>query len=167
MRGQENKRMIKLKKPALWAGGFDAIKSSISYVLKDMDLVNGFKALRKLNQVDGYDCPGCAWPDPDQRSSLGEFCENGAKAVAEEATNFKADPDFFSNNPVAKLRKLNDYEIGKSGRITHPMYLPKGATHYQKIWWDDAFKNIAVSLNRLDSPDQAAFYTSGRTSNEV
>ena len=112
---------IKIKDPASWAGGFDAIKSTISYVLKDMDLIKGVKALGKLNQKDGYDCPGCAWPDPDKRSSLGEFCENGAKAVAEEATNYKADPEFFAKYSIDELLSMSDYQIGKSGRLTHPM----------------------------------------------
>ena len=98
---------------------------------------------------------------------LGEYCENGAKAVAEEATSKRVTPQFFKENSVADLAKLDDYQIGKMGRLTDPMYLPEGATHYQPISWDDAFKKIASHLNALESPDQAAFYTSGRTSNEA
>src|SRR5690606_25711321 len=117
---------------------------------------------------DGFDCPSCAWPDPDdERSVLGEYCENGAKAVAEEATSKRVTPQFFKENSVADLAKLDDYQIGKMGRLTDPMFLPEGATHYQPISWDDAFKKIASHLNALESPDQAAFYTSGRTSNEA
>src|SRR4051812_139555 len=133
-----------------------------------MDLARGIKALMALNQKDGYDCPGCAWPDPDdERSSLGEYCENGAKAIAEEATTKKLTPKFFAENSVFDLAQLNDYEIGKKGRVAQPMYLPKGATHYQPISWDDAFKKIGTELNALSSPNEAVFYTSGRTSNEA
>ncbi|MEP7168226.1 MAG: FdhF/YdeP family oxidoreductase, partial [Bacteroidota bacterium] len=128
----------------------------------------GLKALSALNQKDGYDCPSCAWPDPDdERSSIGEYCENGAKAIAEEATTKKLTPKFFAENSVRDLAKLNDYEIGKKGRVAQPMYLPKDAAHYEEITWENAFKKIAACLNSLASPDEAVFYTSGRTSNEA
>ena len=133
-----------------------------------MGVQRAMKALLALNQKDGYDCPGCAWPDPDgHRSAIAEYCENGAKAIAEEATTKKLDAKFFANNSVKALADLNDYEIGKKGRVAEPMYLPKGATHYQPISWDSAFKLIGTHLNELASPDEAVFYTSGRTSNEA
>ena len=116
-----------------------------------MSLGRGFKALAKLNQKDGFDCPGCAWPDPDgHRSPIAEYCENGAKAIAEEATTKKLHADFFAKYSVQELAENDDYRIGKKGRVAEPMYLPKGATHYQPISWDNAFKKIAEHLNALD-----------------
>ena len=121
-----------------------------------------------MNQKGGFDCPGCAWPDPDdERSSLGEYCENGLKAMAEEMQNKLIKRDFFASNSVDELAKLSDFEIGKSGRLTEPMYLAKGASHYESISWNDAFKKVGKHLNALDHPDEAAFYTSGRTTNEA
>jgi molybdopterin-dependent oxidoreductase alpha subunit len=159
---------IKRRKIPKKAGGLPAVVSSIQHVLSEMDAIRGFKALAQLNQKDGHDCPGCAWPDPDDdRSSIAEYCENGAKAIAEEATTKKLDNTFFKQNSVADLAQLSDYEIGKKGRIAAPMYLPPGATHYQPIHWDDAFGLIAQKLKNLSSPDEALFYTSGRTSNEA
>jgi anaerobic selenocysteine-containing dehydrogenase len=105
-------------------------------------------------------------PD-DKRSLLAEYCENGAKAVAEEATRKKVDPAFFARHSVAEMSRWSDYEIGKSGRITHPMILKPGASHYEPISWEEAFRMIADKLNALASPDEAIFYTSGRTSNEA
>jgi anaerobic selenocysteine-containing dehydrogenase len=98
---------------------------------------------------------------------LAEYCENGAKALAEEATTKKLTAEFFAENSIADLAKLDDMHIGKKGRIAQPVYLPKGGTHYQPISWDVAFKKIAEHLNSLESPNEAAFYTSGRTSNEA
>jgi len=150
------------------AVGLPAILSSFRYALGEGGLARGLKALGKMNQKDGFDCPSCAWPDPDdERSGIAEYCENGAKAIAEEITTKKLTPDFFAKNSVAGLSALPDYELGKKGRIAQPMYLPKGATHYQPIEWDEAFDKIAATLNALASPDQAIFYTSGRTSNEA
>lgn len=150
------------------AAGMAGVFSGMKFVLSELPLGRGIKALSKLNQKDGFDCPGCAWPDPDgERSSLGEFCENGIKAIAEEATNRKLTSEFFRTHSVAELAELNDYEIGKKGRVAEPVYLAPGATHYQPITWDDAFQRIATHLNSLASPDEAIFYTSGRTSNEA
>lgn len=159
---------IKLGKPKDVAAGIPAVISSAKHVFGEMDVARGMKALLALNQKDGYDCPGCAWPDPDgHRSSIAEYCENGAKAIAEEATTKRVDPAFFAKYSVKELAELDDYGIGKKGRITDPMYLPKGATHYQPISWEDAFKKIGTHLNSLSTPDEAVFYTSGRTSNEA
>lgn len=159
---------IKLTEPKLTAAGIPAVISSVKHVFSEMGPIRGAKALFKLNQKDGYDCPGCAWPDPDdERSPIAEYCENGAKAVAEEATTKTLWAKFFAENSVAQLAQLNDYEIGKKGRVAEPMYLAKDATHYQPISWQDAFKIIAENLNKLPSPNDAIFYTSGRTSNEA
>lgn len=150
------------------AAGVPAVLSGFRHVLGEAGLIRGWKALAKLNQKNGFDCPSCAWPDPDdERNGSTEYCENGAKAVAEEATTKKLGADFFSKHSVKELAALNDYEIGKKGRIAQPMYLPKDSIHYQPVSWDDAFQKIAVTLNELDSPDEAIFYTSGRTSNEA
>jgi molybdopterin-dependent oxidoreductase alpha subunit len=159
---------IKLTDPKKAAAGVPAVVSSMKHIIAEVGAVRGLKALAKVNQKNGFDCPGCAWPDPDdERSPIAEYCENGAKAIAEEATTKALWPKFFSDNSVAQLSQLNDYEIGKKGRVAQPMYLPKGATHYQPITWDNAFSLIAKKLNALPSPNDAIFYTSGRTSNEA
>lgn len=159
---------IRRTPPAEKAAGLKAVVSSAQHILREMDPARGFKALALLNQKNGHDCPGCAWPDPDdERSTLAEYCENGAKAIAEEATNKKLDAAFFAQNSVYDLSLLSDFDIGKKGRIAQPVYLPAGATHYQPISWDDAFALVANHLKQLASPDEAIFYTSGRTSNEA
>lgn len=159
---------LKLGPPLKVAAGIPAVLQSFKHVFGQAGILRGLKALNKLNQKDGFDCPSCAWPDPDdERSPIAEYCENGAKAVADEATAKAIGASFFAANPVKELALLNDYEIGKKGRITHPMYLPQGATHYQPISWMAAFTKIAKALNSLSSPDEAVFYTSGRTSNEA
>ena len=148
--------------------GIKAITSALTHIKDKVGILKGIGLLKKVNQKDGFDCPGCAWPDPDEkRAFLAEYCENGAKAVAEEATKNIVSPLFFATHAVADLAKLSDYEIGKSGRITHPMYLAEGKTHYEEISWGKAFHLIADELNALNSPDEALFYTSGRTSNEA
>jgi molybdopterin-dependent oxidoreductase alpha subunit len=159
---------LKIGKIKKVAAGIPAVVSSIEKVVEEAGLTRGMKALWNLNKKGGFDCPSCAWPDPDdERSGIAEYCENGARAVAEEATAKKLDASFFSQNSVSDLAKLSDYEIGGKGRVSEPVYLPKGATHYQPISWDQAFTKIAHSLNSLNSPDEAIFYTSGRTSNEA
>lgn len=159
---------MKLTEPKEVAAGIPAVISSVKHVLSEMGPIRGSKALFKMNQKDGFDCPGCAWPDPDdERSAIAEYCENGAKAIAEEATTKALWATFFAENSVAQLSQLTDYEIGKKGRVAEPMYLPKDATHYQPISWDDAFKLIAKNLKELPTPDDGIFYTSGRTSNEA
>ncbi len=150
------------------AAGIPAVLSSFKQVYDEAGLLRGAKALWHLNKKGGYDCPSCAWPDPDdERSAIAEYCENGARAVAEEATAKKLMADFFKNNAVKDLAALSDYEVGKKGRIGQPVYLAKGSNHYEPISWPDAFKKIATALNELASPDEAIFYTSGRTSNEA
>lgn len=159
---------LRLAKVAEVAAGLPAVVSSMRHVFGEMNLARGVNALLQLNQKKGFDCPGCAWPDPDdERSPIAEYCENGAKAIAEEATSKTLTPEFFAENSVASLSLLDDFEIGKKGRLSHPMHLPPGASHYQPIGWSDAFELIAGHLNSLKSPHEAVFYTSGRTSNEA
>jgi len=159
---------LKITKVEKWAAGVPAVFAAVSDLIEDKSVLRGGKALFKMNQKGGFDCSSCAWPDPDDdRSPLGEYCENGAKALAEEATTKKVTATFFKENSVYNLSQLDDYQIGKMGRLTEPMYLPVGATHYQPISWDNAFAKIASHLNTLESPNEAAFYTSGRTSNEA
>jgi molybdopterin-dependent oxidoreductase alpha subunit len=159
---------IRLTEVPKTAVGVKAIVSALTHVKNEVGVAKGIQLLSKINQIDGFDCPGCAWPDPDEkRAFLAEYCENGAKAIAEEATKNKVSPIFFATNSVQELSKLSDYEIGKSGRITHPMYLPEGKDNYEEISWKNAFKIIGDELNSLKSPDEAIFYTSGRTSNEA
>lgn len=159
---------LKLTAPKNTAAGIPAVISAVKHVFSEMDLARGTKALLSLNQKKGFDCPGCAWPDPDDdRSAVAEYCENGAKAIAEEATTKALWASFFEAHSIAELAVFNDYEIGKSGRIAEPLYLPQGGTHYQPIAWEAAFELIANRLNELPTPNDAVFYTSGRTSNEA
>ncbi|MEX1003409.1 MAG: FdhF/YdeP family oxidoreductase [Crocinitomicaceae bacterium] len=150
------------------AAGVPALISTFQHISKEMGVWKGIKLLNKMNQKDGFDCPGCAWPDPDgKRSGLGEYCENGAKAIAEEATDKRVTPEFFEKHSVEELSGWSDYQLGKSGRLTQPMYLSADAIHYKPISWEAAFKKIAEKLKSLNDPNEAVFYTSGRTSNEA
>lgn len=159
---------LKVKTPPANSVGMGALKSSVEHVLKYTKPLDAIKASLKMNQKGGFDCPGCAWPDPDdERSSLGEYCENGIKAMTEEMQNKLINREFFASHSVDELAALSDFEIGKSGRLSEPMYLPEGATHYQPISWEDAFNKVATHLNALENPDEAVFYTSGRTTNEA
>ncbi len=150
------------------AAGVTAVAVAMKRAVEEMGVARTARTLTKLNQVDGFDCQGCAWPDPDpQHRHTAEFCENGAKAVAEEATRDKIDRRFFAQHSIENLRERTDYWLGHRGRITEPMVLRKGATHYEPIDWDDAFSMIGDHLRDLGSPDEAIFYTSGKTSNEA
>jgi molybdopterin-dependent oxidoreductase alpha subunit len=149
------------------AGGIPAIVQTMKHAWGEMGVVRGTRTLLLLNQKDGFDCPGCAWPDPDGERSHTEFCENGAKHVADEATTKRATPEFFQQWSVADLSHKSDYWLGQQGRLTHPLVLRRGGTHYEPINWDEAFAIIAAELNALASADEALFYTSGRTSNEA
>ncbi|HJP94942.1 MAG TPA: FdhF/YdeP family oxidoreductase [Pyrinomonadaceae bacterium] len=149
------------------AGGLPAITATVKAVSSEMGLIRGVRTLLKVNQAGGVDCPGCAWPEPDRERSHFEFCENGAKHVAEEATTKRVTPEFFKQWSVADLAEQSDQWLGAQGRLTHPMLLHRGATHYEPISWDDVFELLAAELNSLNYPDQAIFYTSGRTSNEA
>jgi len=148
------------------AGGFPALTSSLRHLAGEKALLRGARALRIMNQKQGFDCPGCAWPEGEHRS-VAEFCENGVKAVAAEATARRCDPDFFARHPVGELRGQTDYWLEQQGRLTHPMIRRSGADHFEPISWEDAFAKAGAALRQLGDPDQAAFYTSGRTSNEA
>lgn len=168
MSEKNNNAPLKVEPQKKVAAGIPAIISSIRHIAEEPGLIRGMKALLSLNQKDGFTCPGCAWPDPDDdRSALGEYCENGAKAVAEEATAKSIGADFFAKYSVTDLAALSDYEIGRKGRLREPLYLPEGTTHYQPVSWERAFQIIASELNGLSDPNEAVFYTSGRTSNEA
>ena len=160
---------VKISKPAEVAAGITAVANALRDASSQMGMVKCNKTLGKLNQTKGFDCPSCAWPDPapGERSSIAEYCENGARAVAEEATKARATPAFFAKHSIEEMMTWSERQLGKSGRITHPMILKEDATHYEPISWEAAFKTIATHLNLLDSPDEAIFYTSGRTSNEA
>jgi molybdopterin-dependent oxidoreductase alpha subunit len=156
-----------VKSPSKVAGGLPAIVATLKTTAAEMGLVRGLRTLLKVNQPGGVDCPGCAWPEPDQERSHFEFCENGAKHIADEATTKRVTPEFFQQWSVAQLSHQSDQWLGAQGRLTHPMLLQRDATHYEPVSWDDAFELLAGELNSLNYPDQAIFYTSGRTSNEA
>lgn len=149
------------------AAGMTAIVKSLDFMVREEGVLRGTKTWLTINQKKGFDCPGCAWPDPDDKRSPFEFCENGAKAVAEEATTKRVTPEFFAQHSISELRKESDHWLTKQGRITHPMVLEEGAIHYTPISWEAAFALIAEELNALSDPNRAVFYTSGRTSNEA
>jgi len=149
------------------AAGVKAVMVSMQRGLTQMGPVRTTAALTRLNQRHGFDCPGCAWPEEHGGRKIAEFCENGAKAVAEEATKRRVTPEFFARHSVAELQNKPEYWLSQQGRLTHPMVLHEGDTHYRPIAWDDAYRLIVDELNALDSPDEACFYTSGRTSNEA
>lgn len=161
-----DKLPLKLKKRKKMAAGIPAVTSSMKHGIKNMGLTRTFKTLTMVNQKDGFDCPGCAWPDPTHRTQF-EFCENGAKAVADEATKSRVTPEFFSQYSVQELAEKSDYWLNKRGRLTQPMFLDKGSSHYTPISWDDAFTHIASKIDSMENPDRSVFYTSGRTSNEA
>ncbi|MDW5596558.1 FdhF/YdeP family oxidoreductase [Conexibacter stalactiti] len=159
-------RKLHVEPPHRYAAGVEAVAIALRYAQKQMGVAHAVKTLPRLNQPGGFDCPGCAWPDP-RKTHAAEFCENGVKAVSEEATRKRVDPAFFARHSVTELAGWTDFQLGQSGRVTHPMVLREGATHYEPIAWDDAFALIADELNGLATPDEAIFYTSGRTSNEA
>jgi formate dehydrogenase major subunit len=148
------------------AAGIPGVQWAMKVALDQMGPSRTARTLLKLNQQDGFDCPGCAWPEKEHRHKA-EFCENGAKAVAEEATKRRVERDFFATHSVSELAGKTDWWLGQQGRLTEPMLKPAGQDHYRPISWDDAFDLVAGELRSLDSPDQATFYTSGRTSNEA
>ena len=158
---------LKQTKPKNFAGGSPAIFSTITHIRRETGLAKGSQLLAKLNQKNGIDCPSCAWPDPDQHRAPTEFCENGAKAIASESTQKRITSEFFAKHSIHELGKQSDHWHELQGRLTEPMWLPEDNSHYQPITWDSAFELIAKELHKLPSPDDAIFYTSGRTSNEA
>ncbi|MBK1883368.1 FdhF/YdeP family oxidoreductase [Luteolibacter pohnpeiensis] len=164
MSGEEH---LKQGKPKTWAAGAPAVAVSMEHMFREAGALRGPVGLAEMNQFGGFDCPSCAWPDPDHDRSIAEFCENGAKAFASEATTKRVDAKFFAKHSVTELAKQSGWWHEQQGRITEPMILRAGASHYEPISWDDAFRTIADQLKALDSPNQAIFYTSGRASNEA
>jgi molybdopterin-dependent oxidoreductase alpha subunit len=158
---------LRATKPLKIAAGIKAIWATVTDVYGKMGVGRGTRTLLKLNQKGGIDCQSCAWADPDDHRTVAEFCESGAKALADEGMTARITGEFFRKHSVAELSEKTDYWLNSQGRLTHPMVLRKGATHYEEISWDDAIALIAKELKALDSPDEAIFYTSGRTSNEA
>ena len=158
---------LRIGKPAESAGGAAAVKVGLTTSVKQMGVARAVSALLDVNQKTGFDCPGCAWPDPENHRSIAEFCENGAKAIAEEGTLKRVTAEFFAARSINELSRESDHWLSQQGRLTQPMYLPKGQTHYQPISWEAAFQKIGNKLKSLASPNDAVFYTSGRTSNEA
>ena len=156
-----------LSKPKDVAAGIPAVISSLAHGITRMGTLASLRNFTSVNRFDGFDCPGCAWPDPDGHRTIAEFCENGAKAVADEGTRKRAGPEFWSQWSVGELSRKSDQWLNSQGRLTHPMILRPGSDYYSELSWDEAFDIIADELVSLDNPDQAVFYTSGRTSNEA
>ncbi|MCW2798029.1 FdhF/YdeP family oxidoreductase [Nocardioides sp.] len=158
---------VEVGRPSHAAAGVTAVTVALKRAVEQMGVVRSGRTLLKLNQTDGFDCQGCAWPDPDpEHRHTAEFCENGVKAVADEATRTLLDRKFFADHPVAELAEHTDYWLNRQGRITEPMVLRAGSTHYEPIDWDSAFDLMAGHLRAIE-PDQAVFYTSGKVSNEA
>ncbi|WP_328467617.1 FdhF/YdeP family oxidoreductase [Actinoplanes sp. NBC_00393] len=153
--------------PADHAAGFRAVRLSLTNAVQKMGVRKTVRNLRTLNQHDGVDCMSCAWPDPQGHRHVAEFCENGAKAVSWEGQRDTVGPEFFARHSIADLAGQTDHWLEKQGRLTHPMVRRDGAVHYEPISWDEAFALVGKHLNALGSPDEAAFYTSGRASNEA
>ena len=153
--------------PSTAAAGLEAVAKTTRFAFGHAGVVRGTKLLLAVNQHDGFDCQSCAWPSPDGERHVFEFCENGAKAVADEATTERATREFFARHSLADLAARSDHWLNAQGRLTEPMVRRPGATHYEPIAWDEAFALVAGELRALPSPDAAAFYTSGRTSNEA
>ena len=152
--------------PKSWAAGIPGVYHSMEPAITQMGAARAGKTLLAMNQKDGFECMSCAWPDPDHRKTF-EFCENGAKAVTWEATPVLVGPEFWADHPVSELRERSEYWLGMQGRLTTPVHKAAGADHYRPVSWDRAFTILADKLKSLPSPDQATFYTSGRTSNEA
>src|SRR5271170_4572622 len=148
------------------AAGIPAIWNTMLYGIGNMGPLKSSEAFLKINHVTGFDCQSCAWPSPDKKRKIFEFCENGAKAVADESTGKHVRPEFFAKHSIEELAGHTDYWLNQQGRLSSPMVRQANATHYQPITWSEAFAMIAEELNSLDSPDQASFYTSGKTTNE-
>ncbi|MEZ5394839.1 MAG: molybdopterin-dependent oxidoreductase [Bryobacterales bacterium] len=149
------------------AAGIPAIMQTMRYGLLEAGPLRSVRAFLYVNKEDGFDCQSCAWPSPDAHRKIAEFCENGAKAIADELTRRKAGPEFFAQHSIADMLEQSDYWLNAQGRLTHPMIKREGATHYEPISWSDAFTRIGKRLRELSDPDEAVFYTSGKTVNEA
>ena len=157
---------LRLSKVKTTAAGIPAAVSSMNHGIRKMGITKTVRNLLMVNQQEGFDCPGCAWPDPKHRTSF-EFCENGAKAVADESMKANVDAKFFQKYSVQDLAQKSDFWLNKQGRIAQPMILRSDETHYSPIDWDDALSLVATSIESMDSPKRGVYYTSGRTSNEA
>jgi molybdopterin-dependent oxidoreductase alpha subunit len=159
---------LHIEPPMTKAAGLASVRSAFAHMHRHGHSVpSAVRILAQMNQTDGFDCPGCAWPDPDDRAALTEFCENGAKAAAWETTRRRLDWKFFQRYSIDDLASKSDYWLGLQGRLTQPLLLRPRSRFYEPIDWDEAFDRVADALRALESPDQAIFYTSGRTSNEA
>lgn len=157
---------MRVHPPDAWAVGLPAVVNAMTYALEDLGPGRSLTLLSRLNQKDGFDCMSCAWPDPEHRARA-EFCENGVRAVSWEATPVTVPTTFWAEHSLADLEDRSEYWLGMQGRLVEPVHKPAGSDHYVPISWVDAFRLVADRLRGLDSPDQAAFYTSGRTANET
>ena len=166
-RGSEDFFDIELKDPITHAAGYLGVREALKHTFKEMGVLRSMRTLLSMNQKDGFDCPSCAWPDPEHPSPVAEYCENGAKALGDEATTEKIGASFFQKNSVEELSQLTDYELNKFGRLVEPLILKPGSVYYEPISWQAAFDLIASELKKLNNPDEAIFYTSGRSSNEA
>jgi len=168
MTGTTDEPDLEVHAPKNAAAGVTGVRVALARAHHHMGVRRSLTTLTRLNQADGFDCMSCAWPDPDpEHRHMAEFCENGAKAVAEEGTRTRATPEFFAAHPIPVLDQHDEYWLGQQGRITEPMLKRPGSDTYEAVSWDSAFSLIAEHLNALDSPDEALFYTSGRASNEA
>jgi len=158
---------LKTGPPKKVAAGILGVQKSFSIGLEEAGLKDTIKTMRTVNRFDGFDCPGCAWPDPDNHRSGFEFCENGAKAFATEATKKRASPELINKYSIKELSEMSDMKLDKLGRITHPMVLRENSNKYEVIEWEDAFSMISDKVGKLSNPNEAVLYTSGRTSNEA
>ena len=163
----ETPEHLEVTDPAETAAGLGAVVGTVRDVFGKMGLVRGTRGMLKINQAGGFDCPSCAWPDPEGRRTITEFCESGAKAMADEATKKRIEAGFFEQHSVDELARQSGQWLNDQGRLTEPVILREGSKHYEPISWPEALETIAGKLNALASPDEAVFYTSGRTSNEA
>ena len=157
---------LEVTPPKTWAAGVPAVAHALEYAFSQTSPRRVGLTLLTINQKNGIDCPGCAWPEPGHRH-LNEYCENGAKHISDEATTRRVTRQFFATHSVAELDTMSDQWLNQQGRLTEPMVKRSGGTHYEPIGWEEAFALIASELNGLNSPDEAMFYTSGRVSNEA
>ncbi len=153
--------------PSSVAAGVPAILSTMKHGFSKVGVLSTVKTLGRVNRFGGFDCPGCAWPDPDNHRTIAEFCENGAKAVADEATSKRITNSFWESHSVSELSIRSDQWLNDQGRLTSPVLLDKDSDYYTPVTWSTAFSLIADELESLSNPNEAIFYTSGRTSNEA
>src|SRR6478609_3189337 len=158
---------VAVRRRAKTAAGLEAIYQTTKFGLREMGPLRTVRAFLRVNQSSGFDCQSCAWPSPDRERKVAEFCENGAKAIADELTRRTVGPEFFAKHSIEDLIGQSDYWLNAQGRIAQPMWKPEGGTHFEPIAWSDAFARIGGSLSALASPDEAIFYTSGKTVNEA